>query len=749
MAVPLTTITGKLLTPDGQPVTKGTVSARLSQPGSVLDGTDSQRVAETAKAAIGTDGAISLALVPNDAITPSGTHYVVTIDAKIGARGRQWTEKWQITGTAPLDIGEVPRLGVVPGIAVTTAAAVSASVVAAAESARDGAVAAETAAEGYATTAGGVASRVTDLETHVSGWVNVKSFGAKGDGVTDDTAAFATANASSAPKLVPPGTYPITSANVTLDGVWVFVAGAALRPSPGRTVTVSATALVYAAAAWLDLSAGGSKTYTAGASKQAIVIGKASHIANVINGFVGNAVASDVGTSSVLSGGNAGSENLIGYREYLDRITGDGVTTTWVTTFDATPSQILLSLIRSDGVRVTSIASNAVITQAGSKVQVVYPQPGHFVNDGAGGAEGTNPALLATQKLYISSSVKAENPGSLSDYSSILDGYDNVIQQGVRQTASGAHQRITGGDHNTIFGGSYNRITSGSYGGIFGGSSNEIACTGSGAVIAGFGNTVSGTGPGIALGSTNAVSGVFATAIGNGNTAGGNGATALGRLNTASGQDTLVAGQSNTASAPYSSAHGLSNIASGTGYSSASGRSNVVSGGYSSATGYSNTAGADYTRVAGKNANATFPFSDVLGGEQFAALGDAQTRVSVVRRQTIDGTPTELRLGVATARLTIPTGTTWTFVVYVTARRTASTESASFKIEGALANDAGTARLVGTPTVTVIGRDVAAAAWTVAASADNTNDALSIAVTGEAGKTINWVGRVTLVEVSG
>jgi lysophospholipase L1-like esterase len=147
MAVPLTTITGKLLTPDGQPVTKGTVSARLSQPGSALDGAVSQRVAETATATVGADGSVSLSLVPNDAITPSGTHYVVTIDAKIGARGRQWVEKWQITGTAPLDIGEVPRLGVVPGIAVTTAAAVSESVVAAAESAQAAASASATAAQ--------------------------------------------------------------------------------------------------------------------------------------------------------------------------------------------------------------------------------------------------------------------------------------------------------------------------------------------------------------------------------------------------------------------------------------------------------------------------------------------------------------------------------------------------------------------------------------------------------------------------
>jgi hypothetical protein len=161
MAVPITTITGKVLTPDGLAVVKGTVSARLSQPGSVLDGTDSQRVAETAKATVGADGSIALSLVPNDALTPSGTFYNVEFKVGVGGKEAKWSEKWQITGTAPLDLGEVPRLGVVPGIAVTTAAAVSESVVASAESARDGAVAAASAAAGDAGAAQATAAQVT------------------------------------------------------------------------------------------------------------------------------------------------------------------------------------------------------------------------------------------------------------------------------------------------------------------------------------------------------------------------------------------------------------------------------------------------------------------------------------------------------------------------------------------------------------------------------------------------------------
>jgi hypothetical protein len=83
---------------------------------------------------------------------------------------------------------------------------------AAAESARDGAVAAEAAAEGARDTTlaalPGVESRVTAQEVHTSGWVNVRSYGAKGDGVTDDyadLAAMVTALGSTAATLIVPG----------------------------------------------------------------------------------------------------------------------------------------------------------------------------------------------------------------------------------------------------------------------------------------------------------------------------------------------------------------------------------------------------------------------------------------------------------------------------------------------------------------------------------------------------------------
>jgi hypothetical protein len=121
MALPTVQITGKVLTPDGRAPRSGTVTCRLSHPGSALDGPVSQRVATEVVARVGADGSIAVSLVPNDAITPSGTSYLVTFSLTVGGKPISWTETWQLASApATIDIGAVPRLDVVPGIAVAT-----------------------------------------------------------------------------------------------------------------------------------------------------------------------------------------------------------------------------------------------------------------------------------------------------------------------------------------------------------------------------------------------------------------------------------------------------------------------------------------------------------------------------------------------------------------------------------------------------------------------------------------------------
>ncbi len=93
---------------------------------------------------------------------------------------------------------------------------------------------------------------------------------------------------------------------------------------------------------------------------------------------------------------------------------------------------------------------------------------------------------------------------------------------------------------------------------------------------------------------------------------------------------------------------------------------------------------------------------------------------------------------------------TYFFSIEVAARRTdADGESAAYKLEGCIdrnANAASTA-LVGTVLKTVLAEDNTA--WDVSATADTTNGALALTVTGEAAKTIYWVSYIKLVKVTG
>jgi hypothetical protein len=68
--------------------------------------------------------------------------------------------------------------------------------------------------------------------------VSVKDFGAVGDGVADDAAAFTAASAAANSILVPIGTYRIGS-NITISSGMSFQRGAALRPATSVKVTLT------------------------------------------------------------------------------------------------------------------------------------------------------------------------------------------------------------------------------------------------------------------------------------------------------------------------------------------------------------------------------------------------------------------------------------------------------------------------------------------------------------------------------
>ncbi|UCC72905.1 MAG: hypothetical protein JSV86_21590 [Gemmatimonadota bacterium] len=76
MAIATTTIQGTVHLPSGAAATGGYIRATLSAPGYATDnsGVDSP-IAGSYNGTIGADGSITLAVVPNDVITPATTYY--------------------------------------------------------------------------------------------------------------------------------------------------------------------------------------------------------------------------------------------------------------------------------------------------------------------------------------------------------------------------------------------------------------------------------------------------------------------------------------------------------------------------------------------------------------------------------------------------------------------------------------------------------------------------------------------------
>ena len=369
----------------------------------------------------------------------------------------------------------------------------------------------------------------------------------------------------------------------------------------------------------------------------------------------------------------------------------------------------------------------------------------------------------------------------------ISGGYNNVIGvQGADNNdtiastiAGGAHHRIglnldntfnvvtpsgtIAPDHSTISGGSYNLIANGDYGTISGGTTNTLYETnatwsrGDYATIGGGTlNIASGNNSTIAGGNTNKVE------------------TSGGVI--AGGNDNQIVGPAEGANVKNSAgiASGSSNVIRCSGQAViAGGQANEIGGSLTSdlgswcsiSGGFQNTIGvanyAVFSAIAGGrnnkveaqaclaaghgaqalNTNGAF----VFGGGTFANVGDAQSTVYVIKIETTNATATAMTsMG---SSLFIPNDTTWAFKCLIVARNVnSSTESAAYEVTGCIDRESGgTVALVGTPTVTVIAEDVAA--WNVAVSAGTNN--LVINCTGEAAKTIRWVGRLELAEVTG
>lgn len=233
-------------------------------------------------------------------------------------------------------------------------------------------------------------------------------------------------------------------------------------------------------------------------------------------------------------------------------------------------------------------------------------------------------------------------------------------------------------------------------------------------------------------------SGTYTTATGNGSVASGNTSVAMGRLTTASQTGAVAIGDLGTASAASSLALNYDTTASAS---------------YATAINYKTTAEAIGSLSQGFYSKTRLIYSHSQAGGIFSALGDAQTTTVVARRTTSGATPATLLLDGSAATINLPANTSWKYTIDIVARTTdagtGDEESAAYEVRGLIERDnaAANTRLVGVPVYTVLAEDDAA--WTVAVSADTTNGALTITVTGNDETLVHWLARIELVEVGG
>lgn len=214
-------------------------------------------------------------------------------------------------------------------------------------------------------------------------------------------------------------------------------------------------------------------------------------------------------------------------------------------------------------------------------------------------------------------------------------------------------------------------------------------------VASGYASTIGG-------GIFNTTSQAYTFAVGFGNTASAEKAVAMGSGCTASNIAALSIGENNTAS----------------------GQNSVALGGGSLSSLYGQ-------------------FSCSAGS--FAAAGDAQATRLVARIKTTNNTATEMRLDGASTRIAIPSGKAIHATVKIIGMKSDGTAAAVYMRQVAIKNQGGTTSLIGT--VNTLGTDTAAGT-SISITADDTNDALAIAVTGITSETWRWVATIEGADIA-
>jgi len=351
-----------------------------------------------------------------------------------------------------------------------------------------------------------------------------------------------------------------------------------------------------------------------------------------------------------------------------------------------------------------------------------------------------NPSSTTTPTASGANAIAIGDNTTASGEDAVAIG-DNVVASGLRSISLGGFSDATG-DYSVALGAGAQAL-----------GENAVA-------IKGNANYQRTTAIGMNSGGSKSIAGVAGTNTGGATALGGSYAGALDSFAAAiannsssygaTGANSIAMGYQAKATGDNSRAMGYQAIASGSNslcfsqQSEASGSSSSVIGGYG------NVADFTYGFASGQYAHTNNVYGKMARANgRFAATGDAQHGTFVLRSDTTDATAEVLTSTNSTsildkAQVNVPSNAAFAFHGTIVAKQSGSANAAAWKVEGLIVNNGGTTTLTNSAT-TVLSNTPS---WGMALSADDTNDALAITVTGAASTNIRWVATIHSSEVT-
>ncbi|MDO7636460.1 MAG: hypothetical protein MUQ60_11175 [Porticoccaceae bacterium] len=253
-------------------------------------------------------------------------------------------------------------------------------------------------------------------------------------------------------------------------------------------------------------------------------------------------------------------------------------------------------------------------------------------------------------------------------------------------------------------------------------------------------------------------SGTNAVAIGTGSTASGTGSIALGTSNSA-GTASFAAAiafdhSAYGATGAYSASVGQFTKATGSGAMAFGGTFATASGSQALAIGRNCVAAQQGSVAMGQQSSSVIAGKFAYSSSNFAATGDSQLGICVLRIATTDATPKAMLTdnpalsASATNQIVLPNSSAYAFHGTIVARQQASagTACAAWKIEGLIRREGGVGTTVLVNSATTVLDNTPS--WGMALTADTAKGGLAITVTGAASTNIRWVATVNTSEVT-